>query len=508
MSEASGFNPELIDDCTWRIRKGAVPGMLVPGIVFATEELIRKAIEDRALEQVANVATLPGIVKASYAMPDIHWGYGFPIGGVAATDVDEGGVVSPGGVGFDIACGVRLIRSDLEWQRDVRPRIGELVSTLGSTVPRGTGKGGRLKLDHRAVDSVLAEGLGYPLSQGIGIEEDAELTEDEGVLRSARPEFVSNRARDRGGDQLGSLGGGNHFVEVQVVREVFDDRAAQAMRLHVGQVCVMLHSGSRGLGHQVCTDHLKVVDEASRRHGIDVPDRQLACVPVQDEAAQRYLGAMAAAANFARANRHALTDAIRDAFTKVFGPRPGSARSRRPDGDSAERPRKGSGPPLGLSMVYDVAHNLAKLEEYEVDGRVRTLCVHRKGATRAFGPGHPDIPARYREIGQPVIIPGSMGSASYVLVGTSEAGAKSFFSTCHGAGRAMSRTRAKKVMSGQELVRQLEGQGIAVAVSQPALLAEEAPYAYKDVSQVVEACEGAGLSKIVARLAPVGVVKG
>jgi tRNA-splicing ligase RtcB len=508
MSEPPELQPERIDDYTWRIPKGSVDGMRVPGIVFATEQLIGRAMDDRALTQVANVATLPGIVEASYAMPDIHWGYGFPIGGVAATDVAAGGVVSPGGVGFDIACGVRLIRSDLEWDGDVKQRIRELVRTLGATVPRGTGKGGRWKLDHRAVDRVLVEGIGYPLSQGIGIEEDAELTEDGGVLTSARPEHVSDRARDRGGDQLGSLGGGNHFLEVQVVREVFDDRSALAMGLEVGQVCVMLHSGSRGLGHQVCTDHLKMVDQASRRHGIQVPDRQLACVPVEDEAAQRYLGAMAAAANFARANRHTLTDAIREAFTRVFGPRPGSGGSRRPDGDSTKRPRKGSAPPLGMSMVYDVAHNLAKLEEYEVDGRVRTLCVHRKGATRAFGPGHPEIPSRYGEVGQPVIIPGSMGTSSYVLVGTSEAGAKSFFSTCHGAGRAMSRTKAKKVMSGQELVGQLEGQGIAVAISQPALLAEEAPYAYKDISQVVEACEGAGLSRIVARLAPVGVVKG
>jgi tRNA-splicing ligase RtcB (3'-phosphate/5'-hydroxy nucleic acid ligase) len=498
MSEPS-IQPERVDDFTWRIDPSARPGMRVPGIVFATEELVRKAAEDRALEQVANVATLPGIVRASYAMPDIHWGYGFPIGGVAATDVADGGVVSPGGVGFDIACGVRLIRSDLEWETDVKPRIGDLVRTLGSTVPRGTGKGGALRLDRDSMDRVLTDGIRYPLSQGIGVEEDAELTEDRGTLAGATPEHVSDRAKDRGAGQLGSLGGGNHFLEVQVVREIFDGRAAEAMGLRVGQVCVMLHSGSRGLGHQVCTDHLKVVDRASRQLGIEVPDRQLACVPVADEAAQRYLGAMAAAANFARANRHALTHAIRKAFAAVFG---------RSDGDSAQRSREGSAPPLGMSMVYDVAHNLAKLEEYEVDGRVRTLCIHRKGATRAFGPGHPEIPARYREVGQPVIIPGSMGSASYVLVGTSGAGARSFFSTCHGAGRAMSRTKAKKVMSGQELVSQLEGQGIAVAVSQPGLLAEEAPYAYKDVSQVVEACEGAGLSRMVARLAPVGVVKG
>jgi tRNA-splicing ligase RtcB (3'-phosphate/5'-hydroxy nucleic acid ligase) len=476
-----------IDEFTWEIPLGAVQGMRVPGVVFATKELMDKAIEDRAVEQVANVAMLPGVVKASYAMPDIHWGYGFPIGGVAATDVESGGVVSPGGVGFDIACGVRLIRSTLEWERDVKPRIRDLVTTLGRRVPRGTGRGGRLTLSEKEMERVLAEGVHFPISVGFGTEEDAELCEDRGVLDWARPEFVSERARKRAASQLGSLGAGNHFLEVQVVEELQDPEAARVMGLGVGEVCVMLHSGSRGLGHQVCTDHLKLVDQTSRDLGIDMPDRQLACVPVDHEVGERYLGAMAAAANFARANRHTVTHAIREAFVDVFG---------------------GSAEGLGLSMVYDVAHNLAKIEEYEVDGRVRKLCVHRKGATRAFGPGHPEIPERYREIGQPVTIPGSMGTASYVLVGTEEAQSKSFSSTCHGAGRAMSRTRAKKVMGGVELVRELEGQGISVAVSQPKLLAEEAPYAYKDVSQVVRACEGAGLSRTVARLRPVGVVKG
>ena len=481
------MEPERIDDFTWQIPVGTVEGMRVPGVVFATKELMEQALQDRAVEQVANVATLPGVVKASYAMPDIHWGYGFPIGGVAATDIESGGVVSPGGVGFDIACGVRLIRSNLEWDRDVKPRIRDLTTTLGRRVPRGTGKGGRLTLSGKEMERVLSEGVGFPISIGIGGEEDAELCEDRGVLDWARPEFVSNRARERAASQLGSLGGGNHFLEVQVVEEIEDQGAAGTMGLAVGQVCVMLHSGSRGLGHQVCTDHLKLVDQTSRKLGIDVPDRQLACVPVKHAVAERYLGAMAAAANFARANRHTLTHAIRESFAEVFGA-------------SVEG--------LEMSMVYDVAHNLAKIEEYEVDGRVRTLCVHRKGATRAFGPGHPEIPERYRSIGQPVTIPGSMGSASYVLVGTKEAEGKSFSSTCHGAGRAMSRTKAKRVMDGVELVRKLEGEGIAVAVSQPRLLAEEAPYAYKDVSQVVRACEGAGLSRIVARLRPVGVVKG
>ena len=481
------MEPERIDDFTWQIPVGTVEGMRVPGVVFATKELMEQALQDRAVEQVANVATLPGVVKASYAMPDIHWGYGFPIGGVAATDIESGGVVSPGGVGFDIACGVRLIRSNLEWDRDVKPRIRDLTTTLGRRVPRGTGKGGRLTLSGKEMERVLSEGVGFPISIGIGGEEDAELCEDRGVLDWARPEFVSNRARERAASQLGSLGGGNHFLEVQVVEEIEDQGAAGTMGLAVGQVCVMLHSGSRGLGHQVCTDHLKLVDQTSRKLGIDVPDRQLACVPVKHAVAERYLGAMAAAANFARANRHTLTHAIRESFAEVFGA-------------SVEG--------LEMSMVYDVAHNLAKIEEYEVDGRVRTLCVHRKGATRAFGPGHPEIPERYRAIGQPVTIPGSMGSASYVLVGTNEAEGKSFSSTCHGAGRAMSRTKAKRIMDGVELVRKLEGEGIAVAVSQPRLLAEEAPYAYKDVSQVVRACEGAGLSRIVARLRPVGVVKG
>lgn len=478
---------EPVEPFVWRVPDDAVPGMRVPGIVFATEEMAAKAVEDRAVEQVANVATLPGVVTASYAMPDIHWGYGFPIGGVAATDPARGGVVSPGGVGFDIACGVRLLRSELEWERDVRGRIGDLVHTLGQRVPRGVGTKGRMRLSRGEVDRVLRDGVGFPLSRGVGWEEDAEFSEDRGVLEDARPEYVSDRAKQRGAPQLGSLGAGNHFLEVQVVEEVFDERPANAMGLFVGQVCVMLHSGSRGVGHQTCTDALKVVDRAMREVGIEVPDRQLACVPVEHRAAVEYLGAMAAAANYARANRHVLTDAVRDSFERVF---------RRSARDQ------------GLFLVYDVAHNLAKLEEHEVDGERRTLCVHRKGATRAFGPGHPELPDRYRPVGQPVIIPGSMGTASYVLVGTEQAMGRSFASTCHGAGRAMSRTKAKKVMSGPELRTSLEEQGITVAASQWRLLAEEAPYAYKDVSEVVDACEGAGLSRKVARLRPVGVVKG
>jgi tRNA-splicing ligase RtcB (3'-phosphate/5'-hydroxy nucleic acid ligase) len=478
---------ERVEDFVWRVPQGSVPGMRVPGIVFATEELAQKAEQDRAVEQVANVATLPGIVRASYAMPDIHWGYGFPIGGVAATDVDEQGVVSPGGVGFDISCGVRLMRSELEWEKDVRPKVGELVDTLGRLVPRGVGQKGRMRLSRSEMEKVLREGVRFPLSQGVGWEEDAEFCEDFGTLEDARPEAVSDRAMERGGPQLGSLGAGNHFLEVQVVEEVFDQHPANAMGLYPGQVCLMLHSGSRGVGHQICTDYLKVVDRLTNSLGIEVPDRQLACVPVQHEAARDYFGAMNAAANYARANRHVLAQAAREAFEQVFG---------RSDRD------------MGLALVYDVAHNLAKIEQHEVDERVRMLCVHRKGATRAFGPGHAELPERYKPIGQPVIIPGSMGTASYVLVGTQESAQRSFSSTCHGAGRAMSRTKAKKVMSGPELKEDLEGRGITLAASQWRMLAEEAPYAYKDVSQVVDACEGAGLSRKVARLRPVGVVKG
>jgi tRNA-splicing ligase RtcB (3'-phosphate/5'-hydroxy nucleic acid ligase) len=481
------MEPRQLDKFVWEIPIGYVDGMRVPGKIFASKALLDKAIEDRAAVQVANVATLPGIVRASMAMPDIHWGYGFPIGGVAATDVDGDGSISPGGVGFDIGCGVRLLRTNLSWADNVRPRIREVVATLGKRVPRGVGGKGRMKLSGAELRRVLAEGAKFPLSIGIGSEEDAEFCEDGGVLPGADPDDISDRALERGGPQLGSLGAGNHFLEVQVVDQIRDERAAQAMQLFEGQTCVMIHSGSRGIGHQTCTDHVRTIDRLMPSLGIEVPDRQLACVPMSHPAAESYFGAMDAAGNYARANRHLLADAARESFETVFG------RTSRE---------------MAIELVYDVSHNLAKIEEYEVDGRTRRLCVHRKGATRAFGPGHPDLPSAYKEVGQPVIIPGSMGTASFVLVGTNEAEHLSFNSTCHGAGRAMSRTKAKKQMSGQDLKRQLEGQGIVIAASQAKLLSEEAPYAYKDVSEVVETCEGAGLTKVVARLRPVGVVKG
>ncbi len=471
----------------WEIPQGYVDGMRVPARIFASRSLLNKALEDNAAQQIANVATLPGIVGAALAMPDIHWGYGFPIGGVAATDADAGGAVSPGGVGFDIGCGVRLVRTDLSWEPEVKPRIKDLVSLLGKRVPRGVGGKGRMSLSGRDVDKVLTQGVGFPLSRGVGWEEDLENVEDGGTIAGADPDQVSDRAKERGAPQLGSLGAGNHFLEVQVIDQIQDAAAAQAMALFEGQVVVMIHSGSRGMGHQTCQEYVRQIDRVMPELGIEVPDRQLGCAPIGHEIADGYLGAMAAAGNYAKANRHLLTDAAREAFMHTF---------RRPARD------------LGMNVVYDVSHNLAKIEEYEVEGRTRRLCVHRKGATRAFGPQHPELPKRYKHIGQPVIIPGSMGTASYVLVGTDGARQHSFSSTCHGAGRAMSRTAAKKQMSGVDLKKELEDKGVTLAASQWKLLSEEAPYAYKDVSEVVATCEGAGISQVVARMRPVGVVKG
>jgi tRNA-splicing ligase RtcB len=471
---------ERITDDVWELPRR--DGMLVPGRVFASEGLIEKAHADRALEQVANVAHLPGIVGYSYAMPDIHWGYGFPIGGVCATDVAAGGVVSPGGVGFDISCGVRLLRSGLVFD-DVKDEIDGLARELGR-IPRGVGGKGLMPVDAAQMDRVLREGVHFPIAQRAGSEADAAVCEDDGVMPEADPRVVSERAKERGAPQLGSMGGGNHFVEVQVVDEVVDARAASALNLFERQIVAMIHCGSRGVGHQVCTDEVRTMDRAMAKYGIAVLDRQLACVPVTSPEGERYLAGMAAAANFGRANRQVLTDGIRSGFDRALG-----------DGR--------------LDVVYDVSHNLAKIERYDIDGRERELCVHRKGATRAFGAGHPDVPAAYRDVGQPVLVPGSMGTASWVLLGARAGGAETAWaSTCHGAGRTMSRKAATKQMRGQQLRDELAGRGILVLSSQPRLLAEEAPYAYKDVSEVVRVCESAGLSRRVARLRPVLVVKG
>ncbi len=479
--ESAASRIGLIEETPWRWRIERTGAMRVPGIVFASAELLPDVAGDRTLQQVADVATLPGIVGASYAMPDVHWGYGFPIGGVAATDVDAGGVVSPGGVGFDISCGVRLLTSDLT-RGDLTKHLAPLMDELSRSVPKGMGPGATWELSHRRLELVLTGGAAYAVEQGHGVARDLERCEDGGVLGGADPNVVSDRARARGLHQVGSLGSGNHFLEVQFVDRIIDPVVAQAFGLHSGQVCVMIHSGSRGLGHQICTDQVRLMEGAMVRYGIDVPDRQLACVPVHSPEGKAYLGAMAAAANYGRANRQLLSQAARAAFAAKL---PGAP---------------------GLDLLYDVSHNLAKLEEHEVDGRRRTLCVHRKGATRALPAGHADLPADLVAAGQPVLVPGSMGTASYVLVG--EPGGEAFHSTCHGAGRTMSRTKARKMTSAAALREELAAMGIEVRSATRRGLTEEAPYAYKDVDAVVETVERAGLARRVARLVPLGVVKG
>jgi tRNA-splicing ligase RtcB (3'-phosphate/5'-hydroxy nucleic acid ligase) len=469
----------LVRESEVRWRLPVSDGMRVPGILYSTRELLPDA--EQAIGQVANVATLPGIVEASYAMPDMHWGYGFPIGGVAATDVAAGGVVSPGGVGFDISCGVRLLASPFDVD-ELAGRLDRLADELGHRVVRGMGKGGAWHLrDQAELDKVLDGGAAYAVAQGHGTGRDLERCEDGGVVADADPGQVSDRAHQRGLGQVGSLGSGNHFVEVQVVDHVDDPDVAARFGLRSGQVCVMIHSGSRGLGHQICQDHVGVMSQAMARYGITVPDGQLACVPVESPEGRAYLGAMAAAANYGRANRQLLAEVARDAFAAALGTR-------------------------DLVLVYDISHNLAKLEHHTVGGQHLRLCVHRKGATRALPPGADDLPADLADVGQPVLIPGSMGTASHVMVGI---GGGAFHSTAHGAGRTMSRHAAKRRSTGGAALQQeLAGRGIRVRAGRLKDLPEEAPYAYKDVDAVVEVCDRAGLGRKVARLRPLAVVKG
>jgi len=473
---------ERIDAFRWRIPRGAQAGMRVDGLVFADDALIVPLRGDPCLNQVANVATLPGIVGNSLGMPDLHWGYGFPIGGVAAFAVDEG-VVSPGGIGFDINCGVRLLRSDLEIA-DVKPAADKLADALFRAVPSGVGAHSGRRLDRAELDDVLWQGAAWPVAAGHGAADDLLVTEEGGCLDGADPSQLSERARLRGANQLGTLGSGNHFLEVQVVDRLLDPPTAAVLGLHAGQITVMIHCGSRGLGHQVCTDHVAVMDRAVHRYAIAIPDRQLACVPLGSPEAHAYLGAMAAAANFAWANRQLIADAVRRTFASVFGPH------------------------HALPLVYDVSHNMAKFERHRVDGREVDLCVHRKGATRAFPAGHPGVPDAYRDIGQPVLIPGDMGRSSIVGVGLPGAMAETFGSTCHGAGRTMSRHAALRQLRGVNLVEELRREGIVVRVDRRGLLAEEASVAYKDVEAVAQVAAGAGHVRPVARLRPLVVVKG
>lgn len=475
-----------IDEYRWELPTSYKPGMRVPGLIYADERMLQSMEGEQAIDQVANVATLPGIVGKSLAMPDIHWGYGFPVGGVAAFDADEG-IISPGGIGFDIDCGVRMIRTNLT-EDEVRPQIERLTDVLFSTVPSGVGVGGRVKASMTEIDDVLSKGARWAVSKGYGVARDLEVIEAGGALERASPEDVSTQAKQRGRGQIGTLGSGNHFLEVQVVDEIFDRAAAEAMGIGGdGQIVVLIHSGSRGLGHQVCTDHLRVCERAAKGFGISLVDRQLACVPLKSDEGQSYFGAMCAAANFAWANRQVMTHLVRESFERVF---------------------KRGWEQLGIELVYDVAHNIGKIEEYEVEGRRRRVCVHRKGATRAFPPGHPEVPERYRHIGQPVFIPGDMGRYSFVAVGAEGAMRESFGSTCHGAGRMLGRKAAVRQLAGRDIAGDLQRAGIVVRAADRSLLAEEASVAYKDVADVVSICHHAGLSRRVARTRPIGVVKG
>jgi len=475
-----------IDDYRWEIPKSYKAGMSVPGLIFASEAMLNHIWEEQVFQQVANVAFLPGIVDHSLAMPDIHWGYGFPIGGVAATRVKDG-VVSPGGVGFDINCGVRLLRTNLTKQ-EVKPKIEQLIAELFVNIPSGLGSTGKLRVSEKELDQVLIKGSHWAVEKGYGEAEDIVATEESGCMKGANPDKVSSKAKKRGIPQLGTLGSGNHFLEVEVVDEIYDSEAAKVMGIgDLGQVLILIHTGSRGFGHEVCSDYVRVLGEAVKKYGISLPDRQLACAPVESPEGQDYLQAMACAANYAWTNRQCITHWVRQSFIKVFG------KSRRE---------------LGMEQIYDVTHNIAKIEEYLIDGKKHTLCVHRKGATRAFPAGHPDIPDIYKSIGQPVLIPGDMGRCSYILVGTERAMKESFGSTCHGAGRIQSRTAAKRSLRGADVAQALAARGIMVKASSMGSLAEEASEAYKDVTEVVDVAHKTGISRKVARAIPLGVIKG
>jgi len=476
---------DRIDQCRWRVPVGAVPGMHVPGIIYASEDIIQQIQQDASITQVANTATLPGVETAAMAMPDIHFGYGFPIGGVVASRVEDG-IVSPGGVGFDINCGVRLLRSEIT-EKELLPNLSELVNRLFRDVPTGVGSRGKIRLSNEDFHQVMVDGSRWAVTAGYGTEDDLEATEAQGKLDGADPNLISKEAVNRGRDQLGTLGSGNHFIELQSVAEIYDEKAAKAFGLWQGQITVMIHSGSRGFGHQICTDFLAVMGRAASKYGYNLPDRQLACAPVQSDEGRRYLAAMAAAANYAWANRQCMSHWVRQAFERHFNQ---------------------SFTSLGLNLLYDVAHNIVKIETHHVGGQTKLLAVHRKGATRAFAQGHPDIPSNYRQIGQPVLIPGDMGRASYVLAGTDRAMSETFGSTCHGAGRLLSRAAAIRAGRGRSVDKELASRGIIVRAAGRETLLEEMPEAYKDVSQVVEIVHNAGISRKVARLRPLGVIKG
>lgn len=476
---------EKIDEYRWRIPKSYKKGMRVDGIIYASSKMINSILQDMAPEQVANVATLPGIQKYSLAMPDIHWGYGFPIGGVAAMDEREG-VISPGGVGYDINCGVRILRTNLKYD-EVLKYLDHLLDALFYNVPSGVGSSGKIRVSERELREVMVKGARWAVEKGFGWKEDLERTEERGEMKGANPDKVSRRAIERGLPQLGTLGSGNHFLELQRVERIFDKRIAEVLGLFENQVCVMIHCGSRGLGHQVADDYIKVMMRAMEKYGIHPPDRQLACAPFTSPEAQDYFSAMVCAANYAWCNRQMIAHWVRESFEKVFG-------------KNAKE--------LDMQMIYDVAHNIAKKEVHNVDGRDINVIVHRKGATRAFPPHHRDVPESYKEIGQPVLIPGSMGTGSYILVGTQKAMEETFGSTCHGAGRVLSRKAAIKTARGRDIEAELKKIGVKLRAASKETIWEEIPDAYKNLDMVVEVVHGSGISKKVARLSPFGVVKG
>jgi len=477
---------EKVNDYTWRIPKYK-PGMRVSGIVFANKELLEKMQTDRTLEQCANVAHLPGIYKYSITLPDGHEGYGFPIGGVAATDYEEG-VISPGGVGYDINCGVRLLTTNLS-EKDIRPILAQLTNAIFENVPCGLGSRRKdFKVTIHDLDRLAMEGVQWAIDQGLGWDEDANHCEEQGCMKNANPDKVSTNAKNRGLTQIGTLGSGNHFLEIQKVDKIYDEKTAKVFGIeHEGQVTVMIHCGSRGYGHQICSDYLRVMERAVHKYKILLPDRELACAPGSSNEAEDYYEAMACAVNYAFVNRQAIMHWVRQSFQQVF----------------KQDPEK-----FGLTLVYDVAHNIAKIETHKVNGEQRKVWVHRKGATRAFPPGHPEIPADYRSVGQPVIIPGSMGTSSWLLVGTEKAMEISFGSTAHGAGRMLSRAAAKRRFFGGDVRRSLEQRGITVRAASAVVLAEEADPAYKNVDMVADVSHKVGIATKVARLVPLAVVKG
>ncbi len=474
-----------IDDYIYEVPSTFREDMRVPARFYSDPKLLEGVLGDRSLEQLVNTATLPGVVKYALAMPDIHQGYGFPIGGVVATELPDG-VISPGGVGYDINCGVRLLATHIE-QEEINPYLDDLASALYANCPSGVGKGGNIKLKKGELNQLMEIGANWALKRGYATDTDLERTEENGCLHGADATKISQRAKERGKGQVGTLGAGNHFIEVDVVSDVIDESAAGRIGLFSGQIAVQIHCGSRGLGHQICGDYVKLFQKSIHKYGLKLPDRELVCAPLSSSEGQDYLAAMKAAANFAFANRQVLAYHIRRSFEGVLAGKVGNH---------------------NVYQIYDIAHNMAKIETHKIDGRQVSVCVHRKGATRSFGPGSDVLPPIYRDIGQPVLVPGSMGTASWVLLGTEESMAQTFGSTCHGAGRTLSRKKAKKSVHGPSLREKLEAAGVRVRAGSMAGLAEEAPIAYKDVNRVVEVVHGAGIAKKVAKLTPIAVIKG